>query len=615
MASHAAGSPAPWAAHVAVAGLSRGDEDSPADGRWHERRARARRLKDAAFDEAWTPGACLLAGLALLLLVCLLVQAFGRPLEVVQGLWLLAVAGSAGSCVWMAARLRRRNRRSLGNPRATRRWLTALAVACLLLLSLYSWLASTPVPRPPWADALQIVLTMLLALALAPLRHVATMTALLPMSEGLAALAEAAAMGTSWQEAADPVPFGLAFGVVGLAWWGHRRWRRMREALMARDDQVEVLAGARDAALRADQEKSRFLAIASHDLRQPVHALGLFAATLEQRLQGSAEEPLVRNVMRSIEGLEQSFNAMLDISRLDAGTIEPNIQHFPLRDVFRRLHMHHAGQAEASGLGLRFSPGGKSVSSDPQLLERILGNLVQNALKYTRQGGVVVVARSTATHTNVEVWDTGPGMRAADLPRIFVEFLQLGDGQRSRTQGLGMGLAIVKRLAQLLGYRLVVASRPGRGTMFRLSIPLGGLPEIQDATAAADTVPMPVMEPRSVLVIDDEEPIREGLRILLEEWGYEATVAANAMEAEQSVQLRGLAPDLILSDLHLGAGRDGIAAIEAVRRLCGQEVPAILVTGDTTRDELRRATESGHTVLFKPLQPRRLFDAMRGMVP
>jgi CheY-like chemotaxis protein len=190
----------------------------------------------------------------------------------------------------------------------------------------------------------------------------------------------------------------------------------------------------------------------------------------------------------------------------------------------------------------------------------------------------------------------------------------VGHGERSRSQGLGMGLAIVKRLAHLLGYRLTVVSRPGRGTMFRLSIPVGGLPEIQDVTAAADTLPMSVMQPRSVLVIDDEEPIREGLRILLEEWGYCAVVAASAAEAEHTVQALQAPPDLILSDLHLGEGPDGIAAIEAVRQRLGHEVPAILVTGDTSHQELRRCTESGHTVLFKPLQARKLFNVLRGMV-
>jgi CheY-like chemotaxis protein len=366
--------------------------------------------------------------------------------------------------------------------------------------------------------------------------------------------------------------------------------------------------------MRADEEKSRFLAIASHDLRQPVHALGLFAATLEKRLQGTADEPVVRNVMRSIDGLDRSFNAMLDVSRLDAGTIEPNIQHFPLRDLFRRLHMHFAGQAELAGLGLRFSPGGKSVSSDPQLLERLLGNLIQNAIKYTREGGIVVVARSTSTHINVEVWDTGVGIAEADLPRVFDEFYQIGRGERARAQGLGMGLAIVKRLARLLGHGLTVTSQPGRGTMFRVGIALGGLGEIQNVTAAADTLPLPALAPRTVLVIDDEEPIREGLSVLLQEWGYQAITAASLEEAEAALRRLELPPDLVLSDLHLGQGPDGIAAIEAVRRLCGYAVPAVLITGDTTHDEMRRATESGHPVLFKPVQPRKLLNVLRGLV-
>jgi CheY-like chemotaxis protein len=348
-----------------------------------------------------------------------------------------------------------------------------------------------------------------------------------------------------------------------------------------------------------------------------MHALGLFAGTLEKRLRGSAEEPLVHNLVRSIDGLDRSFNVMLDISRLDAGTIEPNLQQFPLRDLFRRLHMHFAGQAEQAGLGLRFSPGGKSVTSDPQLLERILGNLIQNAIKYTEHGGIVVVARTTSAYLNVEVWDTGVGIPPAELPRIFDEFYQVGRGARARERGFGMGLAIVKRLAQLLGLRLVVASRPGRGTMFRVGVPLGALAEMQDLLAAADTLPMPqpASQPRTVMIVEDEAAIREGLGLLLEEWGYQAVAATTAEEA--GLLARGLEapPDLILSDLHLGTGPDGLEAIQAVRRVFGHEVAAILITGDTSPAELRRATESGHPVLFKPVQARKLLNALRGHLP
>jgi signal transduction histidine kinase/CheY-like chemotaxis protein len=406
---------------------------------------------------------------------------------------------------------------------------------------------------------------------------------------------------------------GVGLAVV-IAVDCRRRWLRAARAAIWREDRIRVLESERDTAVQADQEKSRFLAIASHDLRQPVHALGLFAATLERRLKGTGDEPLVRNMVRSIDGLDRSFNAMLDVSRLDAGAIEPNLQHFPLRDLFRRLHMHFAGLAEQVGLNLRFSPGGKSVTSDPQLLERIIGNLIQNAIKYTERGGIIVVARTTATHFNVEVWDTGVGIRAADLPRIFDEFYQVGRGQRTRGQGLGMGLAIVKRLARLLGHSLTVVSRPGRGTMFRIGIAQGGLPVIQDVTAAADTLPMPVLQPRTVLIVDDEESIRVGLSLLLEEWGYQALAAADVAQALQAVATLEAPPDLILSDLHLGDGPDGIAAVQAVRQRCGCEIPAVLITGDTTHEEMRRATDSGHPVLFKPVQPRKLLNAMRGLV-
>jgi len=409
----------------------------------------------------------------------------------------------------------------------------------------------------------------------------------------------------------------LALALAGGCAWAFAQCRRAIRIALAREDRLRAAEAERDAALRADQEKSRFLAIASHDLRQPMHALGLFAGTLEKRLQGSPEEPLLHNLVRSIDGLDRSFNVMLDISRLDAGTIEPNLQRFPLRDVFRRLHMHCAGQAEQAGLGLRFSPGGKSVTSDPQLLERILGNLIQNAIKYTERGGIVVVARTTQAYVNVEVWDTGVGIQPAALPRIFDEFYQVGGGGRARERSFGMGLAIVKRLAQLLGLRLVVASRPGRGTMFRVGIPVGGLAELQDLTAAADTLPMPLpaSQPRTVLIVEDEPAIREGLGLLLEEWGYQAVAATTAQEAGRLARGLDVPPDLILSDLHLGDGPDGLSAIEAVRRGCGCDVAAILITGDTSHAELRRANDSGHPVLFKPVQARKLLNALRGHIP
>jgi signal transduction histidine kinase/ActR/RegA family two-component response regulator len=396
-----------------------------------------------------------------------------------------------------------------------------------------------------------------------------------------------------------------------LAWRLRRRWRRQLVFLLEQEARMRATEAERDAALRADSDKSRFLAIASHDLRQPVHALGLFAATLHKRLHASAEESLAKNLMRSVDGLERSFNAMLDISRLDGGAITPRREAFPLRDIFRRLHMQYAGQAELAGLGLRFSPGGRSVTSDPQLLERIVGNLVHNAIRYTTRGGIVVVARGTASHVNIEVWDTGAGIAAAELPRIFDEFYQVGRGERDRSQGLGMGLAIVKRLAALLGHRLEVASTPGRGTMFRLGVQRGSMEGFGEETLAADTLPMSVDVAQMVLVVDDEEPIREGLRALLTEWGYQCMTAANAEEAESAVAALDGHVDLVLSDLHLGPGAGGREVIAAVRRMLARDVPAILVTGDTAGEALREVVAGTDPVLFKPVQPRQLFEAMR----
>lgn len=489
-----------------------------------------------------------------------------------------------------------------------------LAIASVLLLALAPWVPGLPASPPE-----RIVLVLTLAIVamtgagvFASLRGPAAVAAALPLSPALAE-----GMGPGGSSGVAVVAFLLSMAAGAAALVLHRGWLRTARCTLEREDRMREVESARDAAFRADHEKSRFLAIASHDLRQPMHALGLFAATLEKRLQGSGEAPLVHNLVRSIDGLDRSFNVMLDISRLDAGTIEPNFQRFPLRDLFRRLHMHFAGQAEQAGLGLRFAPGGKSVTSDPQLLERILGNLIQNAIRYTETGGIVVVARTTADYVNVEVWDTGTGIQAPELPRIFHEFYQVGRGERARERGLGMGLAIVKRLAMLLGHRLVVASRPGGGTMFRIGIPVGGLPEIEDVTAAADTLPMPlpVAQPRTVLLVDDEEPIRQGLVLLLEEWGYQALAAATVEQAVRVVRRLDAPPDLILSDLHLGDGPDGLEAIDAVRRECGFDVTAILITGDTSHEELRRATDSGHPVLFKPVQPRKLLNALRGYIP
>ena len=364
---------------------------------------------------------------------------------------------------------------------------------------------------------------------------------------------------------------------------------------------------------RANRDKTRFLAAASHDLRQPMHALGLFAASLEKSLADTPLQPTVVNMMRAVDALEQSCSAMLDLSKLDAGVVEPNRQSFPIRDVFRRLHMHCAGQAEELGLGLRFKPGGRIVTSDPQLLERVLANLIHNAIRYTREGGIVVLARSRTDRISLEVWDTGIGIAEDELPKVFDEFYQVSNSGRDRTRGLGMGLAIVKRLVMLMGHELEVKSRPGSGTVFRILLAPTELADMDNMVLGAETVPVLVDVNRTALVIDDEESIRIGMRDLLQTWGFEVLLASSIAQACTEVRRHASVIDIVLSDLRLANKEDGIAAIERVRAVYGAPLPAVLITGDTSADEVKRAHDSGHQVLFKPVRPRELYALLRGV--
>ncbi len=586
-------SAAPRGSHVAVDGPA-AESGSATAAALGERRSVERRLADAARRSALAQArgvGWLWSGHGIAAAVMLALSGAGG---LQLALWLATAAvGTTAMLLW---------RRLPDNTLHSRLFVAAVNIGAMLV-PLACWLAPTATPGLAlMAVAASIAAAMLLASWPAAVWAAAVvapwLACLSPALGGSMAVATMTAAASS----------GLALAACVLR---RRTWLPTARAIIEQIDHLRELEGERDRAWRHDQEKSRFLAIASHDLRQPVHALGLFAASLHKRLATSADEPLARNMVRAVDALERSFNAMLDVSKLDAGALVPHLQTFALRDLFRRLHMQYAGQAELAGLGLRFSPGGKTVTSDPQLLERIVGNLVQNALKYTTQGGVVVVARSTAERINIEIWDTGSGIAPADLPRIFEEFYQVGRGQRDRTHGLGMGLAIVKRLAALLQHRLEVVSQPGRGTLFRVGVPIGGLPGIQDELAPADTQPMAIDRPLVVLVVDDEEAIREGVRLLLLEWGYQPVIAADADEAERAVQGLDGHVDLVLSDLHLGAGPDGVDVIATVRRLCGRELPAILITGDTGHEQLRHISSAGATLLFKPVPPRQLFNALQ----
>jgi two-component system, sensor histidine kinase len=377
------------------------------------------------------------------------------------------------------------------------------------------------------------------------------------------------------------------------------------------EDLVEQLREQVEVAARASQEKTRFLASAVHDLRQPLHALGLFCAALDRRLQDIPERPLIKNMMSSIEALETSFGAMLDISRLDAGVVHATSESFPVRDLFRRLYSQFGGDAEARDISLRFRAARRLVRSDPQLLERVLANLVQNALRYTRRGGVLVAARRRGNSVALEVWDTGVGIPTGKLELIFEEFYQIDNPERDRSRGLGMGLAIVRRLCNLLEHSLEVHSVPGRGTLFRVVVPTGSPYDPTQPSLEAETRPPRTDVQVTVLLIDDERAIREATSELLRPLQVDVLTAGTIGEAVELAKQATSPIDVILSDWRLRGTETGVEAVRAVRKVCGEATPAVLVTGDTSAEVLTMAHQNGLVVLHKPLQPRELLRLIR----
>ena len=267
--------------------------------------------------------------------------------------------------------------------------------------------------------------------------------------------------------------FGLMLGAAVFIALRVLPLRALKRATDALQEEVKLHDHARAAAEAANRAKSQFLAAASHDLRQPMHSLGLFAATLSERVRDPEVRGIIDNINASVEALESLFNELLDISKLDAGVIQPNLSSFPIEPLFERMRIDYGPGAADKGIRLSIVRSGAVIYSDPLLVERMLRNLIVNAVHYTAKGGVVVGCRPRGDRYSIEVWDSGVGIAADKLDKIFDEFYQVGNPERDRRKGLGLGLAIVKRIEQLLGYQTQVLSRPDRGSVFRFTAPRG----------------------------------------------------------------------------------------------------------------------------------------------
>lgn len=358
--------------------------------------------------------------------------------------------------------------------------------------------------------------------------------------------------------------------------------------------------------------KSRFLASASHDLRQPMHALGMFMGRLIHLPHDDETRHLIGRIDASVHALQNLLDALLDISRLEAGVLRAQLRHFPARELFEQLRGDLSTTAEDKGLALRFRPSDLWLTSDPILLHRILLNLVSNALRYTLRGGVLVACRRRGERVLIEVWDTGIGIPPESQAEIFKEFVQIGNPERDRNNGLGLGLTIVERTARLLGHPLSLISHPGRGSRFTIEVPAAPA-----AVRVQISAPVPVahgqFEGVRLLVIDDDVLARQGLVVLLESWGCQVSAAEDSAQALTMVKRDG-PPDLIACDYRLRHGVNGIDALELLRSRSGLDVPVFLISGNTDPELMKSADAAGITLLHKPVRPARLRALMHQLL-
>jgi signal transduction histidine kinase/CheY-like chemotaxis protein len=395
---------------------------------------------------------------------------------------------------------------------------------------------------------------------------------------------------------------------------------QMAERLESGRDELEQRIAMATLELREKKEeaetavlaKSRFLAAASHDLRQPTHALGMFVARLAQLPHDAQTRQLIGSLEASLHALQDLLDGLLDISRLDAQAVQVQVRPFALAEIFEQLGAGLTLTAVEKGLRLRVRPTDVCVVSDPALLHRILLNLLVNALRYTKAGSVLLACRLSGggTLARIEVWDSGIGIAPEHHQAIFKEFYQVGNTERDRNKGLGLGLNIVERTAHLLGHRLQFRSCQGLGTRFSIDVPLRlpgttlELPGPPEVSAVDD------LSGLIVLVIEDDALAREGLVTLLESWGSVVRVAEGISTALWHLKF-GLVPDVIVSDYRLRDGENGMETISRLRAVLGRRIAACLMSGDTDPALMQAAKREGLTLLHKPVRPAKLRSLVR----
>ncbi|UCF74812.1 MAG: GAF domain-containing protein [Betaproteobacteria bacterium] len=351
----------------------------------------------------------------------------------------------------------------------------------------------------------------------------------------------------------------------------------------------------------ANTYKSRFLAAASHDLRQPLHALNLFVGQLRAERDPAEHGHLIGRIDAAVGSINELFDALLDMSKLEAGVLEVNVTEFPAERLLKQIETTFAAAAREKGLRLKVAPSGAWVRSDFILLERILLNLVSNAVRYTARGGIVIGCRRRGERLRIDIWDSGTGIPEDQQQNIFREFYRLSGTESGRRGGLGLGLAIVERLGRLLDHPVEMRSTAGKGSRFSVSVPLAANGHwLDEATAAAAAISDPVAG-KLIVVIDDDTLVLEGMQGILQSWGCSVVAAASDAAALERLNEMARPADAIVSDYRLADGRTGIDAIEFLCDAMGKRIPAFLISGDTSPERLRDVRARGYHLLHKPV--------------
>ena len=391
-----------------------------------------------------------------------------------------------------------------------------------------------------------------------------------------------------------------------------------RKILLALEDITErkhvaqALEAAKRQAEQANLGKSRFLAAASHDLRQPLQTISLLHEILAKKVKDETTLSLVGKLDETVSTMSSMLDTLLDINQLEAGIVRREMVDFPINVLLEHLQTQFSFHAASHGLGWRVVSSSLSVRSDPRLLEQMVRNLLSNAVKYTNKGKILLGCRRRGDKLRIEVWDTGIGIPEEELTAIFGEFHQLDNPARERSKGLGLGLAIVERLADLLGHAVDVRSRPGKGSAFAVEVPLlrRDTPAWQPrhvAPAATESA----HRSGAILVVEDDPSVREMLALLLEGEGHHTTTAEDGRKALEFAMQGTIRPDLLVADYNLPKGLNGLQVVAELRETLGYEIPAIILSGDISTDTLREIAEGGHLHLNKPVKAKELMDLIR----